>query len=340
MKELKTIKDKSEKGELYSFYIFMSADQGLINEEIESIISKNIDKDSLEFNLEKLDGRRVSFEDIKNSCEMLPLFSGRKAVIIYNADFLKNKDKKSEKILKELSDYLNNMPDSLILIMYFLLESDRDKVPPKLLKLSDRGVLVKINKISGLSLSKKAEELFRSKNKKIGRAELAYFCQRIQNDISSIKNEIDKLTAYTEGRNITKDDIVKLLPDKIDDDIFSLTNAVLYKKTGLALSILSDITDRGEKPSVILYMIEKQYRNLLDVTMLLKEGHNSNYISKNLNLNKYICEKIISSSRDYNKQQLINIINLCLKTEKDIKSKGVDARSELEFMIINLTYIK
>lgn len=340
MIELKTIKDKSEKGEFYSFYIFMSTDQGLIKEEIDTIINKNIDKNSYEFNIEKLDGDKVSADDIKNSCETLPLFSGKKIVLVYNANFLKNKDKKSENTLKELEKYLNNLPDSLILIMYFLIDSDRDKIPPKLLKLSDKGALIKGNKITGMSLSKKIEQIFSNKDKKIGKAELAYFCQRIQNDISSIRNEIDKLIAYTDGRDITKDDISKLLPDKIDDDIFSLTNAVLYKKTGLALSTLSDLTDRGEKPSVILYMIEKQYKNLLDVTLLLNEGKDSNYISKNLNLNKYICDKIISSSRSYNKEQLVRIISLCLKTEKDMKSKGVDSKNQLEFMIINLAYIK
>ncbi|MDV3428891.1 MAG: DNA polymerase III subunit delta [Bacillota bacterium] len=340
MIELKTVKDKSEKGEFYSFYIFMSTDQGLIKEEIDTVINKNIDKDSIGFNLEKLDGGKVSFEDIKNSCETFPMFSGKKVVLIYNADFLKNKDKKSEKTIKELGDYINNLPDNLILIMYFLVDSDREKVNPRLLKLSDKGAFIKVSKVTGLSLNKKAEELFKSKNKKIGKAELSYFCQRIQNDISSIKNEINKLTAYTEGRDITKDDIEKLIPGRIEDDIFSLTNAVLYKKTGLALSILSDLTEKGEKPSVILYMIEKQYKNLLDVIILLKDGKDSNYITNYLNLNRYVCEKIIASSRSYNKEQLLSIINLCLKTEKDIKSKGVDAKSELEFMIINLAYIK
>jgi DNA polymerase III subunit delta len=340
MIELKTIKDKSEKGEFYSFYIFMSPDQGLIKEEIETIINGNVDKQSIEFNIERLDGEKISFEEIKNACETLPLFTGKKIVILYNADFLKNKDKKSEKIFKEIAAYLDSLPDSLILIMYFLTESDRDKVLPKVLKLSDKGVLVKLNKVAGLSLSKKAEQIFASRNKKIGKAELVYFCQRIHNDISSIKNEIDKLTAYTEGRDITKDDIMRLLPDRIEDDIFSLTNAILYRKTGLALSILSDLTDRGDKPSVILYMIEKQYKNLLDVSLLMQDGKDSNYISKYLNMNKYICERMITTSRSYNKEQLIKIISLCLNTEKDIKSKGVDPRSELEFMIINLGYIK
>lgn len=340
MIELKTIKDKSEKGEFYSFYIFVSTDQGLIKEEIDNIVNRNVDKESYDFNIEKLDGDKVSFEEIKNSCETLPLFSGKKIVIVYNTNFLKNKDKRSEKIFKELAVYLNNLPDNLILIMYFAAESDRDKILPKVLKLSDKGVLVKLNKITGLSLSKKAEQIFSSKNKKIGKAELAYFCQKIQNDISSIKNEIDKLAAYTEGRDITKNDITELLPGRMEDDIFSLTNAILYRKTGLALSILSDLSDRGDKPSVILYMIEKQYKSLLDIDLLLKDGKDSDYISKYLNMNKYICERMITTSRSYNKEQLIKIINLCLQTEKDIKSRGVDPRSELEFMIINLGYIK
>lgn len=341
MIELKTIRDKKNNNMIYPFYVIVSPDGGLIKEEVNFLIENNVEEVYRDFNVEKLDGDKVTFMDIKNSCETMSLFGGSKIVLIFNANFLKNKDKKSDKLTQELQEYLKDLRKELIIVMYYITDTDREKPLAKLNKFPNSGAFVKLSKITGVSLNNKIEEVFKLKKGKIGKAEISYFSQRVENDIFSINNEVDKLVSYVDGNAVTKEDIDALLPIKVEEDIFALTNAILNKKTGMALSILSDLVGRGDKPSIILYMIEKQYKDILNVKLLFDEGKDSIYIGKQLNIyNNYIIEKLISNSRNYTRGQLVNMITSCLKTEKDIKSKGGDILSQIELMIINLGYIK
>ena len=52
----------------------------------------------------------------------------------------------------------------------------------------------------------------------------------MQNNFDIIKREIDKLCAYTYGREIEKEDIDKLIANKSEDDVFDLVEYISNKK--------------------------------------------------------------------------------------------------------------
>ena len=78
-------------------------------------------------NLIKLDGLTTTFDDIENACETLPFFGDKKVVVVYRANFLKEKpNKDGGKIYTEILKYIKNLPSHTILIMYYLFNDKRD----------------------------------------------------------------------------------------------------------------------------------------------------------------------------------------------------------------------
>ena len=45
----------------------------------------------MSLNYERLDGLTTTFNDIENACETMPFFGDKKVVVVYRANFLKDK---------------------------------------------------------------------------------------------------------------------------------------------------------------------------------------------------------------------------------------------------------
>ena len=70
-----------------------------------------------------------------------------------------------------------------------------------------------------------------------------------------INNEINKLLDYTEGREITKQDIIDLLPQTNNEDIFDLVDFVSQRKPEKAINILNELLFKGESVTGVLFMM-------------------------------------------------------------------------------------
>lgn len=335
MIDVSTLNDKFKKNEFSNCYVFCGSDEQSIKEAIKTITDKNISKDFLDFNYVQLDGSSVDMNTIVNACETLPFMSDKKVIIIYRANFLKDKmDKGAEKLSKEIIDYIKILPKECILIMYYIFENDREKESYKLKKIDNTACVVKFLKLKGAMLQKKVEEIFRKKGKSIAKAELSLFCSNVENNMDIIENEVEKLYCYTEGREITAKDITELTSLKSDNDIFNLVDYISEKKPQKSIDILNELVFKGESITTILRMIQRQFKLIFDIKLEVERGKRKEELAKELRLHPYICEKMMVQSKKFTIDQLKNSMELCLNTEKLLKSTTVNSKMEMELLII------
>lgn len=340
MIDVSTLNDKFKKNEYSNCYVFCGSDEQSIKETIKTIIDKNISKDFLDFNYVQLDGSTVDMNTIVNACETLPFMSDKKVIIIYRANFLKDKmDKGSEKLSKEVIDYIKTLPKECILIMYYIFENDREKESYKLKKINNTACVVKFLKLKGAMLQKKVEEIFRKKGKGIAKTELSLFCSNVENNMDIIENEVEKLYCYTYGREITAKDITELTSLKSDNDIFNLVDYISEKKPQKSIDILNELVFKGESITTILRMIQRQFKLIFDIKLEAERGKRKEELAKELRLHPYICEKMMVQSKKFTIDQLKNSMELCLNTEKLLKSSTVNSKMEMELLIIRTATI-
>lgn len=317
-------------------YILCGTDEMLIKESIDLLIKNCNIKQFPELNLVELDGKKIELENLINYCETLPFMENKKVIVVYNANFLKDRcDSESEKVYKGIVEYLANVPKHCILILYYIYENDREKPSKKLTKLSNKVEVIFIEKLKGQNLQKRVSGLFLNRNVEINKSELSLFCSCVDNNFNIIVNEVEKLCSYCNGKNVTKEDILAMMPQKSENDIFNLVDYISQKKVNNALTILSELLYRGEKVHGILFMIERQLKLLFNINIGLKEGKNKDVLSKELKIHPYLVERMIKQSNKFSFNQLKQSLNLCIETEKKIKSSSSDLRIELELLIIN-----
>lgn len=330
-----------------NIHIFYGGDERLILESVNLIIKENLDNAFKELNFIKFDGSTLDkFEDVINACETVPFVSEKKVVLITRANFLE--DSKSEyskgideKIFKSFMEYIENIPDHCIFIVYMVLKSKRDKTTDRIKKLEKKTTVKKVEKATGAKLESKIKELFKERSKEIGKIELKAFVDKVsENNLSIINNEVEKLCCYTMGREIKREDINFLFLETSDEDIFDLINPLSLKKTKEALRILDELLFKGGKINYILNMIERHFILLLKIKLYESCGRDKEAIAKEFNLSPYRCDIMLNQSRRFNEKQLEKAVDLCLEAEKKMKTSPTDHKTELELLIVSLTDLK
>jgi len=322
-------------------------DERLIMEEVNSIIKRAVDNSFIDLNLFKFDGSSISnFEDIINACQTLPFMSEKKVVLISRANFLE--DSKSEysksgdeKLFKKLLDYIDKVPEHCVFIVYIVFKNKRDKSTDRIKKLEKKAEIIKVEKATGIRLETKVSELFKLRGKEIGKIELKAFVNKMQeSSLTVINNEVEKLCCYVGEREIKREDINYLFIENNDDDIFDLINPLSQRKAKDALKILDELLFKGGKVNFILNMVERHFMLLLKIKLFMQSGRDKEYISKVFRLSPYRFDIISNQSRGFTAKQLEKVVELCLESERKMKTSPVDDKIELELLIINITALK
>lgn len=343
MIDLDVLEKEVKLGKVENSYVFCGLDEELIKEGIDLIVKSLVDENMMDLNYIKLDGVNTTFDDILNACETMPFFGEKKVVMVYRAEFLKDKtDSSLTKLYKEVEKYLKDLPSYTTLIIYNLF-NDKRETPKKHSKLKNLDRITKIvycDKLKKDRYYKKIEEIFEEKGKDIGKVEVRYFAERVQNNFDVIKREIDKLISYTEGRNITKNDIDKLIAKSSEDDVFDLIELISIRKAERAIDLLDELLFKSDQHMLIITNVVNNFKRLYEFKILKEKGYNINDFTNKFRLPAFVCEKILNQSNKFTLKQLQRILILCLETENNLKSSNIDKKMELELMLFNIFMTK
>ncbi|MEY7998981.1 DNA polymerase III subunit delta [Clostridium sp. Mt-5] len=340
MVDIVTFNKNLKNGHIENCYLFCGSDEFLIKENIKTLIGKVIKPDFIDLNYVKFDGSSLEdFNTVINACETLPFMSDKKVVLVYRASFMVEGDYKNKLSgeFKNIHSYLKNVPEHCVLIFYCLFKSKRDKPGKRIYSLDKDICVVKADKIRGYQLENKVQEFFHSRGKDIKKVDLRVFCNLMDgNNLSIIENEVEKLCCYTYGRDIKREDMQKMFLSNNEEDIFDVVNAISNKNLKEAVHLLNELIYGGIKINYILTMIERQFNILFKIKLLLEGGKQKVEIMKTLNIrSEYGYNIMVQQSKKFTLKQLKRSIQLCLNTERNMKSLSIDERTELELLIIN-----
>ena len=337
------LESEIKKNSIANGYVFCGLDEELIKSSIDSIIKKVVDKDFLDLNFIKIDGLTSTFDEIENACETLPFFGDKKVVLVYRANFLKDKpDKEGAKTYTEILKYIKDLPQHTILIMYYLFNDKRD-TPKKNKKLSTLDKYVRVvhcDKLKKDKYYKKIEDIFKENGRTIGKVQLKYFADKVQNNFDIIKREIDKLDCYALGRELTKEDIDKLIPNKSEDDIFDLVEYISLRKVEKAIDLLDELLFKADQHMLIISSIGNHFKRLYEIKIYLLKGKKLEFFISKYRLPQFVCEKLMNQASKFSLKQLNQLIKVCVNTEIKLKSSTTDKQMEMELMLFKTFMIK
>lgn len=335
---LKDIKNGKEKNS----YVICGPDEELIKEGIDKIIKKYVSGQD-DLNFEKFDGGKCEFEEVRNACETFPFMGEKKVVLLYRCPFLKEKtDSQGKAFYKLMKEYLKDIPPTTILIMYYVFGDKRENVKrnKNFMGLEKVTTLVQVEKLRRDGFYKRLDSMFKEMGGEINNINLKYYAEKIPMNMEIARKEVRKLIDYTNGREIKREDIDKMVLNKNEDDVFDLVDFIAQKKTEKAIKIVNELLFKADQHMLILVSIENQIKKLYDYKLLLKEGKSIDNIQEITRLPRFVVEKTVNQSKKFSFNQLKESMKHCIDTERSLKTTSRDKKMELELLILNMALAK
>ena len=282
----------NRKGEPHRVY-GVWGDSYLQSRVIQALLGLSLTDDARDFNLDTLDGESTTISDVLAATGSLPFLSDRRAVVVRRAEKLEGvsatpggaaKKKKTETSpAARLAEGIEKLSASTVLIVARSPETPEpgDKPGERCLNaaldkiIGEHGLLVNCMvppKAMPVAIAIVEAEAM-SKDIALTRGAAAHLVQRCGTDIAALLSELEKCALRAGiGQPITAAVIDEMTKPMLQDTVFDLTDSIGARQGAKALSSLQDLLSAGEPPELVMALIVRHLRQLLQARSLLDAG--------------------------------------------------------------------
>jgi len=270
-------------------------------------------------NIEVLEGEELNIDNFHKAITTSGLFTSKRLIIIKNIFQQKNKA-----ILDKIAGELKKIsPDNIMIITaHDLLKEKNNELLKKLLKADkvEKFPLLKPGQIY-LWIQKEVKK----RGATIESAAINYLVESIGSDLWRLNNELNKLINYS--NKITLRDADLFIDSPIDDNIFNFTDAISSKDAKRALKLLHDQLDSGANEFMLLSMLARQIKILLQV----KETN-----GQNLDLHPFVIRKALNQINKYSLESLKKLFAQLTIIDYKLKNSQGSPRLLLDLFTVEM----
>lgn len=253
-------------------YILFGEQELMIKNRIKRII-----KDDFSLNSEVI---KMSMNDNKigkliDEYDQFSITGEPKIIIANDAYFIESttriKNKNFEKKeLEELYECISSGVNSNSII--FVINSDKIDQKSNIVKYAKtNGKIYEFKNVSKNDWPIYIKEYFNKRNVKISDDAVEELVRRVHGDLYTFSNEATKLILY-KGYQITKEDVLNLVSNVLEDDVFNILNSLLANNKEAALKTYRDLRVQGVEPVSLISLISSSLIYILNVKNLSSLG--------------------------------------------------------------------
>jgi DNA polymerase-3 subunit delta len=316
--------------------------------EIARVKSSMGDESLAEMNTTIFDGDTLRLEELRSACLTIPFLTDLRLVIVEKGrQFLAKMGKATpEKTFEVLAE----VPESTRLL---LLVEDEVVIRRKernwenarqyawlvdwIHADANRGKIVNCELPSDQEMPHWVSETARAAGGSFEQYAAHLLASYVGNDTLRARQEIEKLLIYAgSSRPVSPQDVILLTAQEQEGDIFELTDALGNRDGRKAMRqfrILADQNDMVE----LAPMIQRHFRQLIQVREILEEGGQADNAARELNLPPFVAQKLSNQVQRFTLPQLIDIFAKLLEIDEGMKTGGLPGEIAFEVLIAKLT---
>ncbi|MBE9472980.1 MAG: DNA polymerase III subunit delta [Chloroflexi bacterium] len=329
-----------------TFYIFHGADEFTRAETLADFKRRLGPPDTVDLNTTILDGGTLTLAKLRHACDAIPFLAEKRLVIVEGllTRLAPRKDRElstsQRELLTALADYLPRLPETTRLVFI------EDKPLParhsmlRLARQEERGYVKRFDPPDAKVLPRWIEKRVRKYGGEIEPQAAQQLAAVVGTDLRLLDQEIIKLVTYTQsptgGQAITIADIETVVPYAQAAVVFDLVDALGRRDGRTAAQTLHRLLDAGEHPLMLLAMIVRQFRLLIQVKELKAERATPHDIAKTLRLHPFPARKLHTQATHFTTAQLEAVYRHLLDTDVAIKTGKIDPEVALDLLVAGL----
>ena len=275
-------------------------------------------------NFAYFEGKGLDVDELIRLADTMPFFTERRLIIVEDSGFFKTA---SEPLVR----YLPDMPDTTCLLF---VESEVDKRSKLFKKVKELGYAAEMTRQNSAQLSRWAGGILAKEGRKITSRTMELFLSMTGDDMENIRMELEKLISYTMGRDvITDEDVRAICTVQVTNRIFDMVSAIVTRQTRKAMDLYEDLLALKEPPMRILFLIARQFNQLLQVKELMGKGLDKGTIASKLKMQPFVVGKVMPQARQFSREEILSYVNICVEAEEAVKSGKLQDRLAVELLI-------
>ena len=321
---MKNIQADIKSGNFKQAYL-LYGEEAYLKQQYKNNLVKALNPDGDTMNFNHYEGKGIDVKQLIDFCETMPFFADRRVILLEDTGFFKNK-------CEELADYMKELPDYLCMVF---VESEVDKRNRMYKVVKACGTIAEFARQDEKTLMRWAAGILGKAGKKITQRDMELLLTMTGTDMGNLRMELEKLICYTEGRDIiTAEDIEEICTTQTTNRIFDMVRAVTEKNQKRALDLYYDLLTLKEPPMRILFLLAKQYRQLLQVKQFSAAGLAQPEMASKLGVPSFAVRNIASCARAYTISELEQAVKDFVDAEESVKTGRLEDKLSVELLII------
>lgn len=320
---MKTISQDIKSGEFKKIYLLFGEEAFLKRSYKNQLKAALVGDDAMNYHY--FEGRGLDLGEIISLADTMPFFGERRLIQIEESGLFKGSG------ADELVEYLPRMPDTTCMMF---VESEVDKRSRFYKAVKAAGYAAEMVRQDERQLSAWAGGILAKAGRKITQRTMDLFLSRTGDDMENIRMELEKLISYTEGRQVVTDrDVEEICTEQVTGRIFDMVAAIAGRRTRQAMDLYEDLLTLREPPMRILFLIARQFNQILQVKELMAGGMGREGIASQLKLQPFVVGKIMPQARSFTREQILSYVDLCVDAEEAVKTGRLGERLAVELLI-------
>ena len=270
------------------------------------------------------EGKGLDVNELISLSDTMPFFSDKRLIIIEDSGFFKTSS-------EALADYLPMIPDTTCIVF---VEDAVDKRNRLFKKVKELGHAAEMKRQDSAQLARWAGTILAQNGRKITGSTMNLFLERTGDDMENIRMELEKLISYTMGSDVvTTEDVEAVTTVQVTNKIFDMVNAIVTRKTRLAMDLYEDLLTLKEPPMRILFLIARQFNQLLLVKEMTAKGTDRGTIASKLKIPPFVAGKVSAQAGAFTREQILSYVKGCVEAEEAVKTGKMNDRMAVELLI-------
>lgn len=321
---MKTIDNDIKMGQLKNVYLLYGTEDYLKRQYRDKLKHALVEPDDT-MNFSAYEGKDINPKELIDLSETLPCFKEKRMILVENSGFFKNS-------CDDLAEYMSQVPESTCFVF---VEEEVDK-RSKLFKAASRaGSAVEFETPKEDMLVRWILGRIQREGKKITQSVMQLFLSKTGSDMENIDKELEKLICYTlDKTEIAAADVEAICTGQTENKIFEMIDAISAKNQKKALDLYYDLLALKEAPMRILFLIARQFQNLLLIKSMSAKGYPAVSIAKTAGMPSFAVQKNLRQAGAFKINQLKEAIEDCGQAEEDVKTGRMADQLAVELLIV------
>ena len=238
------------------------------------LVNRTVEESLKLFNYHVYQDDETSLEEIFADADNLPMMAEKTCLLVRNYPL--NELKKDE--LKVFEKRLTDVPESTVLIFFYgtddvvynATKGSRWNAAVKLF--IQYGHAIKLDHRSSAKIASMLVKRAKDRGTVIAQSEAQYFVECVGDDMQALLNEFNKLCAYSQGQQITKEMIDVTATKSVEASVFDISAAIFSGNTDKAFATANELLRQKTELQPMLGAMASAYVDIYRYKVALNAG--------------------------------------------------------------------